>query len=180
MYAAAHLAGGKTACHTAHGERAMTLRRQSGFTYLLVLWWVAISGVMLAALAQSWQMAARREQEAELQFRGAQIKAAIEAYAKVPVASGASQLPLRLEDLLADTRTGILKRHLRQVWADPITGGAWGLIREGKGIRGVYSPSNRAPLSAPKNVPRYRDWFFQAATANGNSNDESGSSTNRH
>ena len=42
-------------------------RRQAGFTYLLLLWWVALSGVMLMALGESWTAQAH-EQRAEIVF----------------------------------------------------------------------------------------------------------------
>ena len=35
--------------------------REGGFTYLLLLWWVALAGVMLMALGESWSMQARRD-----------------------------------------------------------------------------------------------------------------------
>lgn len=136
-------------------------RRSPGFTYLMLLWWVALSGLMLAALSQSWVLDARRAREAELIWRGEQFRLAIEAYASVPVAEGASRLPLRLEDLLEDRRSGELRRHLRQVWRDPLTGRAqWGLVREGEGIVGVHSLSMAKPLNPPDDIQRYEQWRF--------------------
>ena len=64
--------------------------------------------------------------------------------------------------LLADERTGQVVRHLRQVWPDPMTGQDWGLIRQGQGIRGVYSVSALTPLRAPKGVARFDEWRFEA------------------
>jgi type II secretory pathway pseudopilin PulG len=136
-------------------------RRQAGFTYLMLLWWVALSGLMLAAMAQSWALDARRAREAELIWRGEQFRAAIEAYASVPVAQGQSRLPLRLEDLLEDRRSGQLQRHLKRIWRDPLTGRAeWGLVREGVGVVGVHSLSRAAPVNAPQGVVRYEQWHF--------------------
>lgn len=145
-------------------------RPQSGFTYLMLLWWVAISGVMLVALSHSWSNASRREREAELVWRGEEIRRGIESYASVPVSDGVSKLPQRLEDLLEDRRSGTLQRHVRRLWRDPITGQArWGLVREGGtgsgltapgGITGVHSLSTQAPLRAPDGVKRYDEWRF--------------------
>jgi type II secretory pathway pseudopilin PulG len=137
-------------------------RAQGGFTYLLLLWWVALSGVMLMALGESWAVQAQRDREAELAYRGDQIRQAIEAYASVPVNEGVSRLPHKLEELLEDRRTGELRRHLRQAWRDPITrGGAWGLVRDAsQGITGVHSLSRGKPLRAPPGVERYDEWRF--------------------
>lgn len=138
-------------------------RRQGGFTFLLLLWWVALSGLMLAALAQGWQTAARREREAELVWRGEAFRQAIESYASVPVAEGQARLPTRLEDLLEDRRSGTLQRHLRRIWPDPITGQTrWGLVLVGDGVAGVHSLSTASPLTAPEGVERYDAWQFVA------------------
>lgn len=142
-----------------------TMPMQRGFTYLMLLWWVAISGVMLMALAQRWDTETRRQKEMDLVFRGAQIKAAIEAYAKVPVAKGANHLPVQLEDLLQDDRSGQRVRHLRQLWIDPITGGDWVLSKHGTGIIGVYSSSTRTPMRAPEGITRYDEWRFEVEGA---------------
>lgn len=140
--------------------------RQRGFTYLMLLWWVAISGVMLMALSQRWVMESRRQREAELVFRGEQIRLALEAYAKVPVREGLSPYPQKLEDLLSDSRGGKTVRHLRQVWRDPITNQrTWGLLKDKGGIRGVYSLSTQAPVTAPASVRRYDEWRFEVQAA---------------
>lgn len=148
-------------------------RPQSGFTYLMLLWWVALSGVMLMALSHSWSNASRREREAELVWRAEEIRRGIESYASVPVSEGVSKLPQRLEDLLEDRRSGTLQRHVRRLWRDPITGQArWGLVREAGtgtgtgtgltpgGITGVHSLSQQAPLRAPDGIQRYDQWRF--------------------
>lgn len=136
-------------------------RAQGGFTYLMLIWWVAISGVMLAALADNWSHAMRRQREAELVFRGEQIRKAIESYHQVIVPGGASQWPTQLEDLLEDRRGPVVVRHLRRLWPDPITGEAtWGLLKEGSGIKGVYSTSSAKPLAAPEGVSQYKLWLF--------------------
>ncbi|OGA82726.1 MAG: hypothetical protein A2711_15730 [Burkholderiales bacterium RIFCSPHIGHO2_01_FULL_63_240] len=127
----------------------------------MLLWWVALSGLMLAALAQSWVLDARRAREAELVWRGEQFRQAIEAYASVPVGEGQSHLPRRLEDLLEDRRSGELQRHLKRIWPDPMTGRTeWGLVREGDGITGVHSLSTARSLNAPEGVLRYEQWTF--------------------
>lgn len=137
---------------------------QGGFTYLMLIWWVALSGLMLAGLADNWSHAMRRQREAELVFRGGQIRQAIEAYHKVITPGGVAQWPTRLEDLLEDRRGPVPKHHLRRLWPDPITGKPkWGLIKEGAGIKGVHSESEAKPLAAPDGVERYKQWFFVVA-----------------
>ena len=135
-------------------------RHQRGFTYLALLWWVVISGVMLAALGSQWRMDAARQREAELVFRGEQIKAALRAY-QSNTPAGQPMLPESLSDLLDDRRQGPPRRHLRKAWADPIQGRPWDLLLDEQGrIRGVHSSSQRKPLSAPEGVNTYREWLF--------------------
>lgn len=133
---------------------------ERGFTYLALLWWVTLSGVMLAALGSQWRLDMTRQREAELAFRGAQIQAALAAYQN-NTPPGQPRLPQALSDLLDDTRQGPPRRHLRRLWGDPVTGQPWGLLRnEAGGIRGVYSTSERRPLTAPDSVSTYREWLF--------------------
>jgi type II secretory pathway pseudopilin PulG len=142
----------------------MHVRAQAGFTYLMLLWWVAVSSVLVTALSQTWVIDARREREFDLVFKGEQIRSAIAAYAKAPVAEGTSRLPSRLEDLLQDQRLGKPVHHLRRLWRDPITGGEWGLIKaKDGGITGVFSTSPKAPLRPPENVSAYVEWRFVGA-----------------
>lgn len=136
---------------------------QAGFTYLMLLWWVALSGVMLMALPQSWSQAMRRQREAELVFRGEQMRQAIESYRKVVLANGGAQWPTNLQDLLEDHRGPKVVRHLRRLWPDPITGRSqWGLVKDGVDIKGVFSDSTAVPLAAPEGVTQYKDWRFVA------------------
>lgn len=140
------------------------LRRDAGFTYLMLLWWVAVSSVLLAALGQSWAIEARRQREIELVFRAEQIKAAIVAYREA-TPTLPKTLPTRLQDLLVDQRGPAIKHHLRRLWPDPITGSVdWGLLREGDFIRGVYSPSGQMPLRAPDGILRYDQWLFEVGS----------------
>ncbi|MBT9493349.1 MAG: type II secretion system protein [Paucibacter sp.] len=100
-----------------------------GFTYLWLLFVVALGGVALATLGQRQQTVQQREREAELRFRGDAIAKAIGAYVRASPA-GSNSLPQRLEDLVEDKRSGKVQRHLRRLYTDPFTGRAdWELIQ---------------------------------------------------
>ncbi len=117
--------------------------RQRGFTYLWLLFAIALAGAALAAIGERVSVAVQREKEAELMFRGQAIERAIASYwAATPAAVGA--LPHSLNDLVEDRRGVATVRHLRRVYPDPFTGLAdWALIttQDGAGIRGVHSRS---------------------------------------
>lgn len=136
-----------------------------GFSYLVLLWWVSINGVMLAALGKQWQLESRRQAEAEMVFRAAQIREALTSYQlntpKVLESGAAMDLPRDLADLLEDKRGPHTKRHLRRLWPDPITGDSWGLVMSNGRVRGVFSRSERAPLGAPEGVRAYHEWRFE-------------------
>lgn len=88
MFAAVPAAGGWTVRRRRVGSPLAP--RFAGFTYLALLWWVAISSVMLAALAQQWGIESRLQREIELVFRGEQIKAALVSYQRnTPMARSA-------------------------------------------------------------------------------------------
>lgn len=165
-----------------HRDRPSLCRAPArGFSYLLLLFSLALSGAALAALGSSRQQAAQRSREAELIFRGEQIREALQRYHD---ASPPSQprLPETLDALLADGRDGTAHHHLRRLWADPFTGRSdWLLLREpsGRGIVGVRSraqnPALRRhdapPLAQPAATgperanpadrpPRVGDWLF--------------------
>lgn len=93
---------------------------QRGFSYLAVLFLVALTAAALAALGQAWSTAAQRERERELIFRGGEIARAIAAYAAA-TPTPPQQYPRRLEDLLEDRRGAKPRRHLRRLYADPFT-----------------------------------------------------------
>lgn len=105
-------------------------RRQQGYSYLAVLFLVALTAAGLAALGQSWRTAAQRERERELMFRGAEIARAIAAYAEA-TPTPPQQYPATLNDLLHDERGPQPRHHLRRRYADPFTGEAdWELVPE--------------------------------------------------
>ncbi len=112
--------------------------RQHGYSYLAVLFLVALTAAGLAALGQAWQTAAQREKERELAFRGGEIARAIAAYAQA-TPNPPPQYPRRLEDLLSDERSFKPRHHLRRLYVDPFTGlPDWELVPE-PGQPGAFS-----------------------------------------
>ena len=120
---------------------------QHGFTYLWLLFILAVGGVALAAIGQRTSTTAQRDREAELMFRGAEIARAIAAY-RAATPGTAKVLPASLQDLLDDRRSGVPVHHLRRVYSDPFTGREdWILVRTDDGlITGVHSSASEAAL----------------------------------
>ena len=121
--------------------------RQRGFTYLALLFMVAIMGAVLGATSVVWRTMNQRDKEQELLFIGHEYRRAIgQYYERTPGA--AKKFPKKLEDLLEDKRQATLTRHLRKRYNDPLSAvQEWGLVT-GKGdtIMGVYSLSDKAPI----------------------------------
>ena len=103
-------------------------------------------------------------------FIGDQYRRAIESYASTtPV--GMARYPATFDDLLADPRQPALKRHLRRLYHDPLTGSReWGVValQDGR-IRGVFSKSADVPFksvgfpdayAAFSGAETYQDWKF--------------------
>lgn len=141
---------------------------QRGFTYIGVLVFVALVGVALAGVGQLWSTNAKRDKEAQLLFVGDEFRRAIGSYYEG--SPGVHQFPQALEDLLEDRRLPVVRRHLRKIYVDPMTGGTeWGLVKNGNAILGVHSLSQDKPLKtanfraedAPFEGSRaYADWTF--------------------
>ena len=141
-------------------------KTQRGFTYVGLLLTVAIAGAGLAAFAEIASHAGQREKEAELLFRGNAFQAAIGSYYKKE-----QRYPNSLEQLLKDERYPMPVRHLRRLYADPMTGAAdWGLVEApGGGVMGVHSRSEEKPIKSGnfrlenpgfEKAERYADWKF--------------------
>lgn len=138
-------------------------RRAGGYTYLALMFIVALLALTTAMASVVWSTVQRRENERQLVFAGGQLAAAIERRHAMPEAAGA--YPRRLEDMLGDR----LHRELRQVYVDPMTGRReWGLMRDlSGGIVGVFSLSDGAPLQQTRftGAKSYREWRFVAPSA---------------
>jgi type II secretory pathway pseudopilin PulG len=124
------------------------MRAQRGFTYVGLLLAVALAGVALAAAGTLWSTTAKRDKELELLFVGDQFRRAIGAYYEGT--PGAKRYPLKLEDLLEDKRLAVTRRHLRQLYADPMTGKAdWELVRLADGAGRGPDPAHLTDVSRP-------------------------------
>ena len=95
----------------------MNAGKQSGFTYVAFLVFVALSGAGLAAYGEFASHTAQREKEAELLFRGEQIRNAIASYYRKE-----QRYPQALAELLEDKRFPMPVRHLRRLYRDPRSG----------------------------------------------------------
>ena len=142
-------------------KRARGLLRQAGFTYLTVMFIVAILLGGLAIVGETWETSARREKEAELLFIGNQYRRAIGLY-YLSTPGVVKSYPRQIEDLLKDPRQPGTMRHLRELFPDPITGKPFVYIKGADGgIQGVSSASDDAPLKVANF--RVRDAIFEGA-----------------
>jgi len=148
--------------------------RQQGFTLVAVLVLLALCMLGLAVVGPQWSQQVRREREQELLRIGVLYVQAIAEYRATSPGS-LKQYPLKLQDLLVDTRFVGTARHLRELYADPVNPKQpWGLVQNEDGrITGVYSLSEEAPLAeraidlgttvlAP--AKHYSDWKFIVKT----------------
>jgi type II secretory pathway pseudopilin PulG len=142
-------------------RRARAWLRQAGFTYLTVMFVIAILMGGLAIVGETWETSARREKEVELLFIGNQYRRAIGLY-YLSTPGVVKAYPRQIEDLLKDPRQPGTVRHLRKLFPDPITGKPFVVIKGGDGgVQGVASPSDDAPLKLAGF--RVRDAIFESA-----------------
>jgi type II secretory pathway pseudopilin PulG len=148
-------------------------RGQAGFTYLGLIIFVTVIGMVGAATLKVGALLQRAEAEYELLELGAEFSAALQRYAAA-TPKGQPAQPTALQDLLRDPRFPSPRRHLRRIFVDPITGKAeWGIVSAGEGsaILGVYSLSQAKPLKIARfdarfvnfdNKEHLSDWKFTA------------------
>lgn len=139
---------------------------QRGFTYLAVLAALVVMGILAERAINLTSAAMRADRESELMFRGLAYQRAIQRFYESD--QGFRRYPARLEDLLRDSRF-INRRHLRELYDDPV-GAAWILIpAPDGGIMGVASSSEDRPSKAANFPPgletfeqaeSYQDWTF--------------------
>lgn len=144
--------------------------RQAGFSYLWVLLLVAFMGVGLTVAVEIDSTVVQRDREKELLIIGRQFRTAIGRYYETQSPGGKREYPATLDDLLQDNRAPGIKRHLRKVFVDPMTGKAeWGLVRIGGRIAGVHSLSDKMPIKQDgfeaedmnlRGKQKYAEWVF--------------------
>lgn len=143
---------------------------ESGFTYLGLIFFVAVMGIALAMAGTLWSFSKQREKERELLFIGEQFRRAIGQYYEHTPGT-IKRYPQSLNDLLQDNRYVSVQRYLRRIYRDPITKDTeWGLVQAPTGgVMGVYSKSVSTPIKvggfrfsdrAFEDAKRYSDWAF--------------------
>ncbi len=146
------------------------LTRETGFSYPIALFLVAVVGLMSARAVEHSATMERRLREAELLSIGKAYRDVIRSYYEGSPGT-AKTYPDTLEALLSDPRATRLRRPLRKLYRDPINGGAaWGIVRDEAGlIKGVYSTSQRKPIKTDgfpmeligfANAKTYSEWVF--------------------
>ena len=146
---------------------------QGGYAYLALLILIAIIGVVAAAAVQLGGVYQRRMAEEELLFVGGEYQRALLSYAAAtPV--GQPRQPRTLDDLVRDPRYPNPMRHLRKLYADPVTGKSnWVLVKspDGQTIVGIHSASVAKPIKIAQfpsdfkgfeDKRHYADWIFVA------------------
>lgn len=150
------------------GSCHSSLRRQYGVLYLALLFFLALMGLGLSSFGVIWSMDRQRAREAELIVAGIEMREAIRSYYEQSSGT-AKRYPLALENLVTDDRFLQVRRHLRRIRPDPMTGKVdWRLIRTPDGgVMGVVSSSEKTALKTIPEVdgvqrvgPRYCDWRF--------------------
>lgn len=123
-------------------------RHQYGYTYLLMLFVVALLGYTFALTGVTWHKGAIREISEETEFILAAYAQALESY-RLATPDGRSYRPQRLEELAEDNRRGSKQRHIRRLYKNPLTGRLdWTIDRDELGIVGVCSPGSVRRCSA--------------------------------
>ncbi|MDD5248623.1 MAG: type II secretion system protein [Rhodocyclaceae bacterium] len=143
---------------------------QRGFTYLGLLFAIALAGVALAATGTVWSFERQRQREVELLFIGQQFRDAIASYYEHSPGL-VKRYPAKLEDLLKDNRFLTVQRHLRRIYRDPMTGlRQWQIVPAPEGgVMGVFSGSAAEAikhagfppgLSDLEGTTNYAEWKF--------------------
>ena len=148
----------------------MRRKQQSGFTYLSILFAIAVAGVLLARVGIDWSQAGQREKERELLFVGSQFRHAIELYYQ-HTPGAVKRYPSKLSDLISDDRYNPPQHYLRKLFRDPVTNRPeWGVVMAPEGgIMGVHSLSDAKPIKTSgfndadlsfEGTEKYTDWVF--------------------
>ena len=123
-----------------------TRRKSRGFSYLLLLLLLAVLAIAATGSVTLGHAMERRAAERALLETGEEFRLALLSWRRVG-GSGAGG-PAELNELLRDPRVPGVRRHLRRLLHDPLTGRAeWGLLRDTNGrIVAVYSLAEGVPI----------------------------------
>jgi type II secretory pathway pseudopilin PulG len=144
--------------------------KAGGFTYIGLLIFIAVLGAAATASLGAGANLLGRGAEVELLAIGLEFRAALKSYAEA-TPFGQPDAPKELAELLRDPRHPGVRRHLRRVYPDPLTGRAeWGLLRDPGGrILGIHSLSATSTLRQEnfplglesfKEARRHDEWVF--------------------
>jgi type II secretory pathway pseudopilin PulG len=164
-----------TSTGKAMSARIASGARERGFTYLGLIILLAVIGLAGAASLKIGSLLQRAAAEQELLDIGAAFSDALQSYAAATPPNQPQQ-PASLQELLKDPRFPFVRRHLRKLFVDPITGKAeWGIVHLGGGetgpVLGVYSLSQAQPLKIGNFDARFQgfdgrrhlsEWKFMA------------------
>ena len=130
-----------------------------------VLILVAVMSISLVGAGRYWSTIIKREREAELLYRGDQIREAIASYYNNPPGGQNKAYPRKFSDLLKDPRYPNVKRHLRKWYSDPMNrGNDWVYVLDAsQRLKGVHSAHQGTPLKTGNFPKDYRE-FEQAQT----------------
>jgi type II secretory pathway pseudopilin PulG len=132
-------------------------RNQGGFTYLGLIVLVTVIGLVGAATLKIDSLMRRAAAEEELLDIGAAFSNALDSYAAA-TPQGQPLHPPSLGELLKDSRTPGVRRHLRKIFVDPVTGSAeWGIVYQAGqvGVVAVHSLSKAPPLKIGNFAARF-------------------------
>lgn len=147
--------------------------RQRGVVLLVALVFLFITTLGATALVDLQRTQSQRTKEEELLFAGDQFRRAIRSYYSTVAPGKGQTLPRSIDDLLEDSRFPVPVRHLRRLYADPMTGKPdWVLVQGAGGILGIHSRSTastfkKAEFSVPNRAfqgkETYAEWVFLAS-----------------
>ncbi|AQQ34652.1 MULTISPECIES: hypothetical protein [Burkholderia cepacia complex] len=150
-------------------RRRVPPRHQRGIAYFWALLMVLFISLGLGRLLDNAIKAGQRTRELDLLYVGNLYRQAIQQYSESTPA-GTRPYPDRLTDLLRDPRYPVVRRYLRRLYPDPITGQDFEpIIAAEGGIQGVRSSSSKKPLKIAgfredqshfATASSYRQWDF--------------------
>jgi len=141
--------------------------RQHGFTYLSVVILVTIIGLVGATALRLGTTIQRSLAEQALLDIGMEYSNALASYAAA-TPQGQPNYPNSFAELLKDPRFPQLRRHLRRVYVDPMTGKAeWGIVKatDKGGILAIYSLSKAVPIKIGNFPVRFAAFEGKASLA---------------